>query len=173
MPSARRSSSVSTGAEARLHPDARRVGLISDTHGLLRKEALEALAGVDLIIHAGDIGSADILRSLEQLAPVQAVRGNNDRGAWAAELPDVLDITLAGVAVHVLHDIKTLRLQHCRVQPAVVIAGHSHKPSVAARDGGLYINPGSAGPRRFRLPVTLAFLDIGKNGPRARIEQLL
>jgi putative phosphoesterase len=173
MPSARRSFSGSTGAEAPLHPGARRVGLISDTHGLLRREALQALAGVDLIIHAGDIGGADILAGLRQLAPVHAVRGNNDRGPWAEAIPEELDITLAGVAIHVLHDIKALRLQQCSVEPRVLIAGHSHKPSIAERDGSLYINPGSAGPRRFRLPVTLAFLELGRTRPSARIEQLL
>jgi len=148
-------------------------GLISDTHGLVREEALRALAGVDLIIHAGDIGTPEVLERLRALAPVHAVRGNNDRGGWARAIPETAALELDGVRIHVLHDLNTLELEPRAARPAVVIAGHSHRPSASARDGVLYVNPGSAGPRRFKLPVTVGFLELRAGGAHARIERLL
>jgi uncharacterized protein len=153
-----------------------KVGLISDTHGLLRDEAIRGLAGVDLIIHAGDIGGTQVLAGLGDVAPVKAVRGNNDSGSWAAGIPEELDLRLAGSTIHVLHDVKTLRdPEHRpgRSRPRIIIAGHSHRPAITSRDGSLFINPGSAGPRRFSLPVTIALLELGKGEPRARICPIL
>jgi|SRR6185437_2424593 len=145
------------------------VGLISDTHGLLRPQALEALQGVHRIIHAGDIGAEDVLAALRRVAPVDAVRGNNDRDPWARHIPAQLTLDIGGVAVHVLHDLKELDLDPVRAGLRVIVAGHSHKPDVSERDGVLYVNPGSAGPRRFRLPVTIAHLQISSGHPTARI----
>ena len=137
-----------------------RIGVISDTHGLLRPQALAALRGSDHIVHAGDIGDPSILTALREVAPLTAVRGNNDRAAWAADLPDRADVTLAGVRIHVLHDMATLALDALQPRPRVVIAGHSHKPMSVVRDGVLLLNPGSAGPRRFTLPIAVATLDV-------------
>ena len=136
-----------------------RIGVISDTHGLLRPQALAALRGSDYIVHAGDIGDPSILAALREVAPLTAVRGNNDRAAWAADLPDCADVTLGGVRIHVLHDMATLALD-TQPRPRVVIAGHSHKPMSVVRDGVLLLNPGSAGPRRFTLPIAVATLDV-------------
>ena len=157
------------------------VGLISDTHGLLRPEAVRALAGVRHIIHAGDIGGPEILDELRQIAPVHAVRGNNDKGPWAAGIPLYLALELEGVSIHVLHDVKEIDLlrRQCQVtDPAaarfpVVVSGHSHKPMVSERDGVTFVNPGSAGPRRFTLPISVGYLDITTGGPRARIIEIL
>lgn len=146
------------------------VGLISDTHGLLRPQAVEALNGVARIIHAGDIGGPEVLAALQQLAPVDAIRGNNDRGDWAAGLPGQLTLSIAAVSILVLHDVKELEL------PAgvrVVIAGHSHQPGVAERDGVLHVNPGSAGPRRFKLPVAIAYLHLAGGAATAEIRHIL
>lgn len=150
--------------------DSLTVGLISDTHGLLRPQAVEALRNVQRIIHAGDIGGPEILASLGAIAPVNAVRGNNDQGDWAARLPEELTLNIAGVDVHVLHDVKSLRLPP---GVRVVIAGHSHKPSVSDREGVLYVNPGSAGPRRFKLPVAIAYLRIVSGSATAEIHHIL
>jgi putative phosphoesterase len=142
-----------------------RLGLISDTHGLLRPEALAALQGSGRIVHAGDIGNAGILEQLARIAPVTAVRGNNDHGPWAEALPETAWLQLEGVAVCIVHDLKTLQLD----RPAdVVIAGHSHKPLVERREGTLFVNPGSAGPRRFSLPVSVGelLLEGGSITPR-------
>jgi putative phosphoesterase len=147
----------------------RRVGLISDTHGLLRPEALRFLRGAEHIIHAGDIGTPEILEALRKLAPVTAVRGNNDRGAWARAVPSSAELEVDEVAIHILHDIADLRLPaRCRV----VVSGHSHKPMVEERDGVLFVNPGSAGPRRFTLPIALGELKISAASVRARIKEL-
>jgi putative phosphoesterase len=128
------------------------IGLISDTHGLLRPQAVDALRGAEQIIHAGDVGRPEILDELRAIAPVIAVRGNIDTGAWADLLPD----TAVAGKIFIIHDVKQLR----RIPPGcdIVVSGHSHKPGHVERDGVLYINPGSAGPRRFRLPVTVARL---------------
>ena len=149
-----------------------RLGLISDTHGLLRPEACAALAGCDRIIHAGDIGNSRVRDELRLIAPVDAVRGNNDRDAWADRIPDTLSIAVEGVAVHVLHDLAQLDTRRSH-DARVVVSGHSHKPVIDERDGMLYINPGSAGPRRFRLPVSVAYLDISDAEARATIIELV
>lgn len=138
-----------------------KIGVISDTHGLLRPQALDALRGVALIIHAGDIGDRSILEALGRLAPVHAIRGNNDTGCWARGLPDTRVVEAGGRKLYVLHDRKALRLQPAPLECAAIIAGHSHKPLVEMRDGVLHLNPGSAGPRRFTLPITVARLEIG------------
>jgi putative phosphoesterase len=137
-----------------------RVGVISDTHGLLRPEALKALRGVDLIIHAGDIGAAEVLSALAEIAPVTAVRGNNDRGRWAESLPETAVVEAGGTRLYVLHDIHALDRDPRDAGFAAVIAGHSHQPGQQHRDGVLFFNPGSAGPRRFKLPVALGSLTI-------------
>ena len=149
-----------------------RVGLISDTHGLLRPEARTALLGCDRIIHAGDIGAAAILDELAALAPVSAVRGNNDVGAWAEHLPETLCIEVEGMLIRVLHDIAELDVAREILPIRIVVSGHSHKPLVRDRDGVLYVNPGSAGPRRFRLPVTVAHLIVARGVPTATIIEL-
>jgi hypothetical protein len=149
------------------------VGLISDTHGLLRPEAVAALRGVQRIIHAGDIGGADILAALEAIAPVDAVRGNNDNGPWAAHLPTELTLDIGGVSIHVLHDLKELDADAAALGFRVVVAGHSHKPSVREQEGVLYVNPGSAGPRRFKLPVAVAYLQLDSGSVAARIHDIL
>ena len=148
------------------------IGLISDTHGLLRPEARTALAGVDHIIHAGDIGAPAILSQLQALAPTHAVRGNNDVGPWAERIPERELIELAGVGIYVLHDLHELELDPTAAGCAVVVSGHSHRPAISTRDGVLYINPGSAGPRRFNLPVALGFLEIDAGAARGRIETI-
>jgi putative phosphoesterase len=147
-------------ATARTQPRSYRVGVISDTHGLLRREALAALAGSDLIVHAGDIGSPDVLTALTGLAPVTAVRGNNDRGPWVQTLTDSAAVQARDVWLYVLHDVHDLDLDPKAAGFAAVIAGHSHRPEITKRDGVLYVNPGSAGPRRFTLPVAIARLEV-------------
>jgi putative phosphoesterase len=149
-----------------------RIGVISDTHGLLRPEALRALAGVDLIVHAGDIGGPEVLDALRALAPIVAVRGNNDRGAWAAALPDTEVVETGGRSLYVLHDVKELDLDPRAAGFDAVIAGHSHQPRIDRRDGVLYLNPGSAGPRRFRLPIAVARLEVDAARLDAEIVQL-
>jgi putative phosphoesterase len=136
------------------------IGLISDTHGLLRHEALEALRGSELIIHAGDVGKPEILTALRQLAPVIAVKGNVDTAAWASELPATAIIDAGHTTIYILHDVHELDLDPTAAGIQIVVSGHSHKPSHTERSGVLYINPGSAGPRRFQLPVTVARLDL-------------
>src|ERR1022692_3786128 len=136
------------------------VGLISDTHGLLREEALHALEGSDLIIHAGDVGKPEIIDRLSALAPVIAVRGNIDKAAWASTLPMTAVAEAGSIALYVLHDIHELDLDPAAAGFRIVVSGHSHKPSRTQRSGVLYLNPGSAGPRRFKLPVTVARLDL-------------
>jgi len=149
-------------------PRVHTVGVISDTHGLLRPEAVAALDGVDRIVHAGDIGSSDVLAALERIAPVSAVRGNNDRERWAAAIPETEVVEIGGVSLYVLHDLHELDLDPRAAGFAAVIAGHSHQPRAEGRDGVLYLNPGSAGPRRFKLPVSLARLTVA--GPCLRPE---
>jgi putative phosphoesterase len=137
-----------------------RIGLISDTHGLLRPEALAAMNGSDAIVHAGDIGDPAILDALAAIAPVTAVRGNNDHGDWAEALPLTARLKAGDVVVHVLHDLKLLDIDPPAEGVRVVVAGHSHQPRVEWRNGVLYVNPGSAGPRRFTLPVSVGELCI-------------
>jgi len=148
------------------------IGLISDTHGLLRAQALAALAGVDAILHAGDIGDAGILDQLALIAPVTAVRGNNDRDAAFEAVPEAATLALAACSIHLLHDLKLLEAGVAD-QAQVIVTGHSHRPKIEHRDGRLYINPGSAGPRRFSLPVTLALLRVAADGSaRAELIEL-
>lgn len=149
-----------------------RIGVISDTHGLLRAQASVALQGCDLIIHAGDIGKPAVLDALRQIAPVQAIRGNVDAAAWATALPEELDLEYEGRRLHVRHDLKTLAFDPAARGFAVVISGHSHKPSIERRDGVLFLNPGSAGPRRFRLPICLALLELSAEGAAAQLIEL-
>ncbi len=149
-----------------------RVGVISDTHGLLRPEALAALRGADHLVHAGDIGTPEVLRELRAVAPLTVVRGNNDRETWARTIPDAASVRLGGIVLYVLHDLKALELDPAAAGFRVVVSGHSHQPHVEERDGVLYVNPGSAGPRRFRLPVSVALLEVDGGQVRARIELL-
>lgn len=148
------------------------VGVISDTHGLLRPEALDALRGVEAIVHAGDVGDAGILDALRAIAPVTAVRGNVDRGGAVRELPADAVLDAGGVSVYVLHDLAELDLDPREAGFGVVVSGHTHKPMVRVDDGVLYLNPGSAGPKRFQLPVSVAMLTIDSGAPRARIVEL-
>jgi putative phosphoesterase len=150
-----------------------RIGVISDTHGLVRPEALQALAGVERIIHAGDVGGAAVIEALSAIAPVDVVRGNNDKDPWGAELPAWLALELEGVSIHVLHDVKDMDVDPAAAGFRVVIAGHSHKPLVTERDGVLFVNPGSAGPRRFSLPVTVGYLMVSGGAASAQIKSLL
>lgn len=136
------------------------IALISDTHGLLRPEALELLRGSDLIIHAGDVGSPEILDALSRVAPLVAIRGNIDRGAWAAALPVTTIAETASGLIYVLHDVNDLDLDARATGFRAVVSGHSHKPSQRIERGVIYVNPGSAGPRRFNLPVTVARIDL-------------
>lgn len=145
-----------------------RIGLISDTHGLLRPEAVAALRGCAQIIHAGDIGKPQVLDGLRAIAPLEAIRGNIDTADWAQVLPERLDLRIEGLTLHVLHDLKQLDIDPLAAGVDVVIAGHSHKPKVERRDGVLYVNPGSAGPRRFSLPISLALLEL--NDGQAQVE---
>jgi putative phosphoesterase len=149
-----------------------RVGLISDTHGQLRPQALAALQGSDHILHGGDIGNAAILEQLRAIAPVTAVRGNNDVGPWASAIRETETISLGGVRIHVVHDLKQLAIEPGAEGVAVVVSGHSHKPKIEQRGGVLYVNPGSAGPRRFKLPVSVAQLDIEAGKVAAHIVEL-
>lgn len=153
-------------------PPRRRIGLISDTHGLLRPEALAFLAGCERIVHAGDVCEAGVLDALSRIAPVSAVRGNNDRGAWAEALPEVLELRFDGVPLLVVHDLKTLAIDPAAAGARVVVSGHSHRPSVDERGGVLYVNPGSAGPRRFKLPISAGELWIEGAAVSARTVEL-
>lgn len=138
------------------------IGLISDTHGLLRPQAIEALRGSELILHAGDVGKPEILTALRELAPVIAVRGNVDTSEWAKTLPETAVAESGKVLLYILHDVHTLDLNPAAAGFHVVVSGHSHQPGKFERDSVLYINPGSAGPRRFQLPVTVARLDLSR-----------
>ena len=138
-----------------------RIGLISDTHGLLRPQALEALRGSELILHAGDVGKPEILTALRELAPVVAPRGNVDTSDWARTLPETAVAEAGAILLYVLHDVNALDLNPAAAGFHVVVSGHSHQPGKFARDGVLYVNPGSVGPRRFNLPISVARLDLG------------
>jgi uncharacterized protein len=150
-----------------------RIGLISDTHGLLRPEAVDVLRGSDFIVHAGDIGEG-VLEPLATLAPVTAVRGNNDRGPWAERIPETARLRIGRVTVHVLHDLADLAIAPAGadVDIDVVVSGHSHRPKIERRGAVLYVNPGSAGPVRFNLPVSVALLQIRGGEVTARVVQL-
>jgi uncharacterized protein len=149
-----------------------RIGLISDTHGVLRDSALAALRGSDQIIHGGDIGNASVLAALSALAPLTAVRGNNDIEPWAQSLPEQARLQFQAVAVLVVHDLNTLVPLAAGAQPRVIVSGHSHKGLVREAQGILYVNPGSAGPRRFRLPISIAQLLIEGSDVQARLIEL-
>lgn len=149
-----------------------KIGIISDTHGLLRPEAVAALSGVDQIIHAGDIGKPEILGHLADIAPVTAVRGNNDMDSWAAGLPETQLFDMGNLKIFLIHDAKEIETDLHAAGVRIVIAGHSHRPLVETRDGILFINPGSAGPRRFSLPISLALLEIRNGVPQAAIRRL-
>ena len=149
-----------------------KIGVISDTHGLFRPEAEKRLAGVDHIIHGGDIGRPDVLVALRRIAPVTAIRGNVDTGDWAGRYADTELVRLAGRSIYVLHDLKKLRIDPVAGGIDVIVSGHSHKAAIETVDGILYLNPGSAGPRRFKLPITFATLDIGPGELRPIIHDL-
>ncbi|MDQ6735659.1 MAG: metallophosphatase family protein [Nitrospirota bacterium] len=148
------------------------IGIISDTHGLMRPEAIAALHGSSVIIHAGDIGSESVLLTLQAIAPVYAVRGNNDTDEWASTIPVATRVTIAGIFIYVLHDIAELNIAGGTEPVQVVVTGHSHRPSIEERHGILFVNPGSAGPRRFALPVSVAKLEIRDKQPTATLIKL-
>ncbi len=149
-----------------------RIGLVSDTHGLLRPEAQAFLAGSDFIVHAGDVGNPQILEALSALAPLTVVRGNNDHGDWADRLRDRECLEAGGLRVYAIHDLADLRSVPVGSRVDVVVSGHSHAPRVESRDDVLYVNPGSAGPRRFRLPIAAGELLVDRGRVRARIVDL-
>ncbi|HEY4972060.1 MAG TPA: metallophosphoesterase family protein, partial [Steroidobacteraceae bacterium] len=149
-----------------------RVGVISDTHGLLRPQATAFLRGCDHIVHGGDIGSPEILEQLATVAPVTAVRGNNDTQAWSLRLPATCLLEIGGIRVFVIHDVGQLNIDPAAAAVRVIVSGHSHQPSKRLRDGVIYLNPGSAGPRRFKLPISVADITISGSTVTARLEQL-
>ena len=151
----------------------KRVGLLSDTHGLLRPEAVKFLRGSDFIVHAGDIGDPAVLETLRALAPVTAVRGNNDKGPWARAIAETQVVDAGGVLIYVIHDVAELEVDPAAGGFGVVIAGHSHVPRNEVRDGVLWFNPGSAGPRRFKLPIALGRLTIEAGRARGEIVTLV
>jgi putative phosphoesterase len=148
------------------------VGVISDTHSLVRPEALAALAGSELILHAGDVGAPEVLAALRAIAPVTPVRGNNDRGAWASALRETERVEVGGLSIYMLHDANQLDLDPRAARIAAVVAGHSHQPRNEMRDGLLFFNPGSAGPRRFRLPISVGKLHVHHGSIRGEILRL-
>ena len=149
------------------------IGLISDTHGLVRPEALKALAGVELIVHAGDIGKPEVLDRLQTIAPVAAIKGNNDTAPWARHIPEILDLHVKDRNLRVIHNVRDSESNLHEAGIDVVISGHSHKPSLESRDNVLFVNPGSAGPRRFKLPVTVGLLLLQNSDVHAEIIHLL
>jgi uncharacterized protein len=149
-----------------------RVALLSDTHGLLRPEALAFLRGADHIVHAGDIGDAGVLEALRRVAPVTAVRGNNDFGPWAENIAETELLKIGGVSIYVLHDLKRLGLDPAAAGFHVVVSGHSHQPRIDARDGVLYVNPGSCGPRRFKLPISVGEVRISGRSVKPKLVEL-
>lgn len=149
-----------------------RVGLISDTHGLLRPQAVAALQGSDFIVHGGDIGDVGILEALSAIAPLTVVRGNNDREPWADGIAETEFLKVGGVLVYAIHDLSQIDIDPAGAGVRVVVSGHSHKPKVEERGGVLYVNPGSAGPRRFKLPIAVAELIVDGDAVSARIVEL-
>ena len=152
--------------------DERLIGVISDTHGLVRPEALDALRGVELVLHAGDVGNSQVLEDLKGIAPVVAVRGNNDKGEWAEELPHWEVVEIGAITIYILHDLNEMDISPSGAGFRVVVSGHSHKPLVEERKGVLYVNPGSAGPRRFSLPVSIARLRVVDETVNAQLIEL-
>lgn len=152
--------------------DIHRIGIISDTHGLMRPEALAALQGSEMIVHAGDVGSSRILADLRNIAPVVAVRGNIDREYWAQSLAEREAVTWAGISLYVIHDVKELGLDPAAAGFSAVISGHSHRPSIRHVGGVLLLNPGSAGPRRFNLPVSVALMEVRDGQVEPRLIEL-
>jgi putative phosphoesterase len=150
-----------------------RIGLISDTHGFVRPEALKAVEGVELIVHAGDIGMPEVLDRLQAIAPVAAIKGNNDTAPWARHIPEILDLQVNDRTLRVIHNVRDSESNLSAAGVDVVISGHSHKPSVQTRDNVLFVNPGSAGPRRFKLPVTVGLLLLQNADSHAEIIHLL
>jgi putative phosphoesterase len=148
-----------------------RIGLISDTHGLLRPAVLAYLAGCDHLIHAGDVGDAAIIDTLAAIAPLTVVRGNNDLGGWAQALPERVTVDIGAVRVHVLHDLAELDLRQAGDGVRLVVSGHSHQPKLRTEDGVLYVNPGAAGPRRFRLPIAAAQVWVREGRLEAQIQE--
>lgn len=161
-------SRAQTKRQANLHV----IGLISDTHALIRPQAIEALKGVDLIIHAGDIGKREVIDALQDIAPVLAIKGNNDIGGWAHRFPETRLVKSGNTRLFVIHNVNELECDPVARGYQVVVSGHSHKPSVSTRDGVLFVNPGSAGPRRFKLPVAVGKLCIENNQVNAEIIEL-
>jgi putative phosphoesterase len=148
------------------------LGIISDTHGLLRPEAVEALRGSDRILHAGDVGTPEILEALAKIAPVTAIRGNVDTARWARALPKTEVVEAGGVSIYMLHDLGQLDLKPEAARFRVVVYGHSHRPKIEEKNGVLYFNPGSAGPRRFHLPVTVGRLTTASGNVQAELVEL-
>lgn len=148
------------------------IGIISDTHGLLRPEALRMLTRMDHIIHGGDIGDPEIITALRRLAPVTAIRGNVDKGEWATEFAETEFVRLAGRLFYVLHDLNSLQIDPVAQGIDVIVSGHSHMPKISTADGLLYVNPGSAGRRRFRLPITIASLEVTPDGLKPVIHDI-
>ena len=149
-----------------------RIGLIADTHGLLRPEALAALADSDLLIHAGDIGKPEVVAALKKIAPLVAIKGNNDTDSWARHLPETKKITLGALKLYVIHNVKELSFDPAGRGFRVVISGHSHKPVIQTKDNVLFVNPGSAGPRRFKLPICVGKLLVQGETVDAEIIEL-
>ena len=149
------------------------VGVISDTHGLLRPQAIEALSGSDFIIHAGDIGSIEVIDQLTKIAQVTAIRGNVDKAPWADTFADEEVLEIDGLNIYIIHNIYDLNFDPLASGFKVVVSGHSHKPNVESRDGVLYVNPGSAGPRRFSLPIAIATLEINEGNAHAKVVELV
>ena len=149
-----------------------RVGIISDTHGLLRPEAIRHLAGTDHIIHAGDIGAPEVIEGLRRIAPTTAIRGNIDAGEWGKNYPDTELVVLGGRAFYVLHNLEEIKLDPAASGFDVIISGHSHRPRIETKTGVLYLNPGSAGPRRFKLPIAVAILVLSDQAILPRILEI-
>jgi len=148
------------------------VGVISDTHGLLHPEVLQVFSDVSLILHAGDIGRPEVLDGLRTLAPVVAIRGNNDKESWAKRIPEFEVVRVGTISIYMLHDVKEMKLNPPPRKVHVVISGHSHRPQIEQREGILFVNPGSAGPRRFKLPISIARLIIRNSDARAELIDL-
>jgi uncharacterized protein len=149
-----------------------RIGIISDTHGLLRPEAIKHLGGTEHIIHAGDIGAPEVIKGLKKIAPTTAIRGNIDTGEWAIDYSDTKLVVLDGRTLFVVHNLKEMKLDPAASGIDVVISGHSHRPQIETKNGVLYLNPGSAGPRRFKLPIALAILELSDRAVLPRIVEI-